>query len=175
MMSTMHDALEPRRLLSVALNTALKRIEITGSETAEVICVRRRRDTITILENGTPSTFPRADVTSNLATTGAGKDRVQFGAGLGVGIVVDGGDGDDVVLAGRDGVAIFGGAGNDRLFGGAGIDALSGGDGEDVLVGGAGNDLLEGGASDDLLLAGPGDDVLRDEAGRNDLRGGRGA
>jgi Ca2+-binding RTX toxin-like protein len=50
-----------------------------------------------------------------------------------IGLVADGGDGDDVLI---------GGAGNDTLSGGAGDDVLIGGPGDDVLDGGTGNNIL---------------------------------
>jgi Ca2+-binding RTX toxin-like protein len=53
-------------------------------------------------------------------------------------LVVDGGDGDDILL---------GGAGNDTLLGGAGDDVLIGGGGQDVLDGGAGNNVIIAGAT----------------------------
>ena len=45
----------------------------------------------------------------------------------------DGGDGDDILIAG---------AGNDTLLGGAGDDVLNGGPGQDVLDGGPGDNIL---------------------------------
>jgi Ca2+-binding RTX toxin-like protein len=50
-----------------------------------------------------------------------------------IGLLEDGGDGDDVLI---------GGAGNDTLLGGAGDDVLIGGPGQDVLDGGSGNNIL---------------------------------
>jgi len=48
-------------------------------------------------------------------------------------LVLDGGDGADVLI---------GGAGNDTLLGGAGDDVLIGGPGQDVLDGGTGNNVV---------------------------------
>ena len=59
-----------------------------------------------------------------------------------VGISVDGGDGDDVLLGGDGNDVLLGGAGDDVLIGGGGDDMLDGGDGDDVLIGGDGNDTL---------------------------------
>jgi uncharacterized delta-60 repeat protein len=78
-------------------------------------------------------------------------------------IVVEGGDGDDVIDAGGVTVPVllFGGAGNDKLTGGsshdvlvgnAGDDQLDGTDGNDILVGSAGRDDLDGRYGDDLLV-----------------------
>jgi Ca2+-binding RTX toxin-like protein len=63
-------------------------------------------------------------------------DKLISGSGLAadaIGFVVDGGDGDDVII---------GGDGNDSLFGGPGDDTLIGGPGQDILDGGPGNNVL---------------------------------
>ena len=65
-----------------------------------------------------------------------GGDDVFSGATMPAGslaLLVDGGEGDDILL---------GGAGNDILLGGAGDDTLIGGGGQDVLDGGAGNNVI---------------------------------
>ena len=62
-----------------------------------------------------------------------------------VGDVIDGRDGNDILL---------GGAGEDILFGGDGDDFLTGGSGDDLLIGGEGADRLDGGCDDDVLVAG---------------------
>jgi Ca2+-binding RTX toxin-like protein len=66
-------------------------------------------------------------------------------------------DGDDVVeaselAAGAIGLAIDGGNGNDVLVGSAGNDTLTGGAGDDVLEGGPGADVLDGGTGDNVLI-----------------------
>ncbi len=71
--------------------------------------------------------------------------------------LLDGGDGNDILLAGN---------GNDVLLGGTGIDALTGGNGRDLLIGGLGNDGLLGGDGDDLLIAG----TTRHDGNSNALR-----
>jgi len=80
-------------------------------------------------------------------------------------VVLDGGDGDDVIR---------GGTGDDTLRGNTGVDDLFGGLGHNLLVGGAGNDSLSGYADDlddgsfeaqdkdtrDYLFGSDGDDEL---------------
>ena len=61
------------------------------------------------------------------------------------GDLIDGRDGNDILL---------GGAGEDILFGGEGNDLLTGGCGDDLIVGGDGADRLDGGTDDDILVAG---------------------
>jgi Ca2+-binding RTX toxin-like protein len=62
--------------------------------------------------------------------------------------------GDDVIEASGMSIGIVGngGDGNDILIGGSGNDVLTGGDGDDVLLGGDGQDVLDGGAGDDVEI-----------------------
>ncbi|WP_199247748.1 hypothetical protein [[Phormidium] sp. ETS-05] len=55
---------------------------------------------------------------------------------------MDGGDGDDVMLAGTGSDRLYGGAGNDKLFGEQGDDYLFGDGGVDTLTGGLGRDAF---------------------------------
>jgi type VI protein secretion system component Hcp len=100
-------------------------------------------------------------------------------------VIVNGGDGDDLVGAAQLQVPTIlrGGAGNDSLFGGTAADTLVGGDGgdglngnagPDTLLGGRGNDTLDGGAGDDLLDGGDDDDVLTGNLGADQIFGGNG-
>ena len=101
-------------------------------------------------------------------------------------IVIDGGDGDDLIEnnnrsiiamevnggAGED--WIYGGFGNDMLIGGSGDDTIKGRDGEDELFGGDGDDDLFGGDDDDELNGDAGNDLLYGESDDDTLRGGFG-
>jgi Ca2+-binding RTX toxin-like protein len=71
-------------------------------------------------------------------------------------ITVQGHAGDDVIDASNVRV----GAAKLVLDGGDGDDVLIGSDGDDVLIGGAGDDVLIGGGGNDILTAAPGDDVV---------------
>ncbi len=69
------------------------------------------------------------------------------------------GDGDDVieasgVPAGAIGLVLEGGAGDDVIIGGEGDDVLTGGEGDDVLIGGGGNDIFDFGPGDDIEIQG---------------------
>jgi Ca2+-binding RTX toxin-like protein len=55
-------------------------------------------------------------------------------AAAAIGLVADGGEGDDVLVGGR------------------GNDVLRGGDGDDVLIGGPGQDVLDGGAGSNIVI-----------------------
>ncbi|HYO08344.1 MAG TPA: hypothetical protein VER17_05185 [Tepidisphaeraceae bacterium] len=99
------------------------------------------------------------------------------------GNLLEGGDGNDVLIgaAGRD--TIRGGAQRDLLVGFAGSDLLSGGGGKDKIAGLGGNDRIYGGAGDDQLsggtyhdriFGGGGDDKISGDPGRDTLDGGAG-
>ena len=94
------------------------------------------------------------------------------------GVVVESGDGDDVVNTGdlpaSQAVTVHAGPGNDvvrgpafgerseTIYGDEGDDKLEGGPGADVIEGGAGNDpVLEGQGGPDVVRGGDGDDTLR--------------
>jgi Ca2+-binding RTX toxin-like protein len=67
--------------------------------------------------------------------------------------------GDDVVeasglAAGAIGLVADGGAGDDVLIGGAGNDVLLGNSGDDVLIGGPGVDVIDGGDGSDVKIQG---------------------
>ncbi len=90
-------------------------------------------------------------------------------------LAINGGDGDDIisaasVSAGSIGLRLDGGAGDDILLGGAGDDFLDGGDGDDLLIGGGGSDtFLNGETTIQDFVAGAGTED------RIDLRGIAGA
>jgi len=65
--------------------------------------------------------------------------------------------GNDIFYGDENGQALQGGAGNDTLVARAGDDTLIGGIGNDSLNGGTGNDVLQGGADDDTYQFGRGD------------------
>ena len=58
------------------------------------------------------------------------------------GMILRGGDGDDVLWSGDGNNLLFGDAGDDRLVGGAGADVLCGGIGDDRMHGGGGDDIF---------------------------------
>ncbi|MBW4489831.1 MAG: cadherin-like domain-containing protein [Trichocoleus desertorum ATA4-8-CV12] len=90
-----------------------------------------------------------------------------------VGMVDDGGNGqdtmngtagDDVLNGGNGDDILRGFTGDDKLLGGNGIDNLQGGEGKDWLYGGRGNDLLNGGLGRDtfVLISQNGTDTIQD-------------
>jgi Ca2+-binding RTX toxin-like protein len=74
-------------------------------------------------------------------------------------VTVRAGAGDDVidassVQAGQAKLVLDGGDGDDVIIGSAGDDVLIGGAGDDVLIGGGGNDVLQAAPGDDIVIQG---------------------
>ncbi|MES3025321.1 MAG: calcium-binding protein, partial [Pseudomonadota bacterium] len=120
------------------------------------------------------------------AVGGAGNDMLFGGSGADTLDGGEGADrmhadgADDVIGASGAGAAgsvevLNGGAGNDLLVAGAGDAALNGQADNDTLIGGAGDDTLDGGEGADLLGGQGGDDVLDGGAGADGMSGGDGA
>jgi Ca2+-binding RTX toxin-like protein len=87
-------------------------------------------------------------------------------------LIVNGLGGDDVInastlAAGKIGLTIDGGVGNDVINGSAGSDTLIGGDGNDTVTGGAGNDTVFLGAGNDQFTwnTGDGNDAIEGQDG----------
>jgi Ca2+-binding RTX toxin-like protein len=110
-------------------------------------------DNVTVTGNGNASTV--TGLPARVAITGT-----TVG---GAGITVNALGGDDVVLTSGLGAAEVGLIAN----GGAGDDVLAGGDGDDTLRGGADDDVLMGAGGDDLLDGGEGANIAYDTLGIN--------
>jgi Ca2+-binding RTX toxin-like protein len=77
------------------------------------------------------------DLNDTIRIAGLGGDDAIDASGLGSDapkLVLDGGDGDDVLVGGGGNDTILGGAGDDVLIGGPGIDTLDGGPGNNVVI-----------------------------------------
>lgn len=85
-----------------------------------------------------------------------------------VGMIADGGSGNDVLIGGTGSDQLVGSLGHDNLFGNPGVDSLRGDSGNDTLQGGSEKDQLLGGAGSDSLHGGSGDD----EFDTGDIGGG---
>lgn len=107
-------------------------------------------------------------------------------------VMVDGGDGDDVIQTGNGADMIKGGAGNDtidarggndRIYGEDGDDEIYGGDGHDNIMAGEGNNYVDAGegmnristgTGNDEIHAGSDNDRITDEGGHNVIDAGDG-
>jgi Ca2+-binding RTX toxin-like protein len=115
-----------------------------------------------------------SDVEAIRIETLGGNDEVQLDFGVNAFAVfeIDGGDGDDRLVAGKlnawfengapyqGNVVMWGREGNDILIGGAGDDELRGNEGHDFIHAGKGNDVAFGHNENDIIFGGPGEDRL---------------
>jgi Ca2+-binding RTX toxin-like protein len=157
-------------------------VTVNGSSRSEILTVTASGDDLIV--NGLANTMR---ITNTDITNPDIKDNVVVRGGDGADLIssatvpfssanltLDGGAGNDVLIAGRNDTTLLGGAGNDLLIGNAGDDTLNGGSGRDILVGGGGHDLFAG--DDDFTIldfsagAGFGDQIdLRNVAGIDDF------
>lgn len=70
--------------------------------------------------------------------------------------VIRGGPGNDVLTAGSGKDWVYGGAGTDAIYGGSGNDTLVGGSGTDTIYAGTGHMVMVGGSGADTFVFGPG-------------------
>jgi Ca2+-binding RTX toxin-like protein len=122
--------------------TGADAMRVTESTAASRVSYATRTAGVWVTENG-------------VADDGEAGERDDVGLGI---QSVDGGSGDDVLIADPDPHILDGKAGDDRI---------AGGPRDDILTGDAGDDVLLGGAADDDLLAGPGADVIRGGPGED--------
>ena len=90
------------------------------------------------------------------------------------GEMIDGNDGADTINAGGGDDTIDGGDGNDSILGGAGMDLITGDDGQDTIDGGADADNIDAGNGNDSVVGGDGDDVINSGDGLDTVDGGVG-
>ncbi len=119
-------------------------LEILGTEEDDDFVVQQLSGGIIQLTNGRQESFrfasPNAQGFSELRISGLGGDDTLEAVGhFDIGLRLDGGDGNDLIV---------GGDAADWLQGGAGADAIYGGGGNDVIDGGAGDDILTGESGD---------------------------
>jgi hypothetical protein len=169
------DALEPRRLMSVAADLPLVVAENTATLRNTTLLVQgsQRADDIQIKVEEVDDAFVlRVDINNKLAGHFSLADvKIIRGYGLG--------GSDKVVVSDLGGpiearVYLLGGNGNDSLTSSLSNDTLIGGKGDDLLQSGAGNDWVDGGAQDDRILAGDGKDTVTGGPGADVINTGRG-
>jgi Ca2+-binding RTX toxin-like protein len=117
---------------------------------------------------------PFSDVTSILIDAGRGNDRIEIAAEVITPILIYGGLGDDLLIAGGGPATIYGGRGNDTIYGSSADDVIYGEDGDDIIYGLDGDDTIYGGNGNDTIYGGKGDDRIFGEAGNDILYGNQG-
>jgi Ca2+-binding RTX toxin-like protein len=133
-------------------------------------------DTVTVNGRAGNDNINVSDVNGTVLVTGSPATVAIFNAEATDQLVINGGAGDDVMIAsgltaGAIGLTIDGGAGNDVIVGGQGADKLLGGDGDDAVAGGRGDDVAFLGAGNDVFGWNPGDgsDIVEGQAGLDGL------
>ena len=115
---------------------AIDAVIVNATSANDAVILSGAVGSATVLGLNTTLNISGTEVTDSLHVNGlAGDDAIEAsGVGAGsIGLVLSGGDGDDVLI---------GGAGDDQLLGDAGDDLLIGGLGQDALDGGTGNNTL---------------------------------
>jgi Ca2+-binding RTX toxin-like protein len=87
---------------------------------------------------------------------------------------IEGGAGNDHIIASIGNDKVYGGTGDDYIDGSIGNDVIYGGDGNDTLLGEDGDDIVAGGSGNDILSGQSGADRLYGNAGDDHLSGGSG-
>lgn len=125
-------------------------LTITGSrdnDQIEVELVKHGQTIVVESHEKTIGSFNAADVSTITVNGLAGNDSIEISPRIDANAILDGGAGNDHLVAGGGNDILLGGSGNDVLVGRFGRDILIGGEGRDVLVGGKGSDLLIGGST----------------------------
>ncbi|MEO1139270.1 MAG: Hint domain-containing protein [Pseudomonadota bacterium] len=74
--------------------------------------------------------------------------------------IVNGGEGNDIIITGDDDDTITGGQGNDSINAGIDDDSVQGNAGDDLIIGSHGSDTISGGSGDDTIFGGFGPDPI---------------
>ena len=169
------EALEARRLLAVSFDNALGILRITGDDANDIIQIQ-----VTDVDNATnqPSSFTVFQSSSQAARPGTLPTQQQVidyinSGGIAVPgqfqvsevreMVIDSGNGDDLIILGRRlriPARVDSGDGNDSVSGGLSDDTITGNQGTDYVFGGFGDDNLSGGTGSDEIFGGTGDDSV---------------
>ncbi len=128
------EPLEDRAMPATAI-LAAGTLTVTGTADADRLRIVQEGDQLRVL-NGTEELgyFDSAAVTDITVNAGGGDDTVIIGDAVTQPVNVFGGDGDDKLVAGAGGAALYGEEGEDTLFGGTGGTAFDGGPGADDLL-----------------------------------------
>jgi len=178
-MSEVIEGLERRELLSVAVKSHGKLVEIIGTRAADVITVEVKKKKLFITDNGEKH---QVDIPRTVVIRSHGRnDEVKLTSRATVlrkriAVTVYAGKGHDTVS--MTGGAFFGGLigekGNDVLTARTtyrgNANALFGDSGNDKLIGSVGHDLFYGGSGKDTMKGGGGRDEFKDFESRDDTK-----
>jgi Ca2+-binding RTX toxin-like protein len=112
-------------------------VTINGTNGDDVITLTLRNGALVISGLAAEVVIDHFDLTDTIRILGLGGDDVIQASAVGPGgpkLVLEGGDGDDVLIGSSGDDTILGNAGDDVLRGGPGNDALDGGPGDNVVI-----------------------------------------
>lgn len=139
----------------VASLTSKGTLYVNGTDAAERIrlYISSKNGTFRVGTDASNQGFTKNKVKRISVSAKGGNDVILISARV-RGAMIDGGDGNDLIIGGSANDTLLGQAGNDTLIGGIGLDSIDGGAGDDlihatdglreVIVGGAGTDILLG-------------------------------
>jgi hypothetical protein len=165
-----------------------------NSGDGHLLTVAKSAVTSVVMNGGTGADFMYVDTAVTVPVTingGGGNDTIRGGGGLNTiyaasgnvlvmtrgtasyvkvgngNATLDGGAGNDTLIAGNGNDSLDGGAGNDSITTGNGNDTLIGETGNDTLTAGNGTDVLNGGLGNDSIITGTGSDTVYPNYGTN--------
>ena len=155
---------------SVALKGGMDDIVVYGTKADEKFVLGRANTILGVVRTINLNSKEKTGIDADLSFTGVerldlqmgrGDDEVDSTGGTGTGnltmdtpLIVNGEDGNDMIVGGTGSDALFGGPGSDTLVGKAGDDLVYTQDGV------SGNDSATGNAGDDVCTADPGDSCV---------------
>lgn len=143
---------------------------IAGTSGNDVILLRKVSGYLMVTVNGETRARQGGLITQPFFVDGgAGNDKIIADDTVDIRLAITGAGGNDTIVGGTNNDELSGGNGNDRIFGGRGHDFLIGGAGSDRLYGEEGNDILAGHGGNDWLYGGPGGNWLMGGAGNDKL------
>jgi Ca2+-binding RTX toxin-like protein len=160
------EALEQRQLLAATWDEAIPQfveggyLEIGGRDLPDMVIIGSDDQNILVNWNGDLRKYVKSSVKWIGVFTGDDNDFIWI-INPGIGVYVEAGNGDDLVI---------GGDGPDYILGCDGNDTIYGGGGDDYLDGGRGDDLLDGGPGADTIFGDDGFDIVSYAGRRENLR-----
>lgn len=118
-------------------------LRVAGTNSKDEMTIDVDDDRIQFVTGATTYEFARGSIVRIGVYGYAGDDQIVIAGTRGLAVNVRGAAGDDEITVASvvtSGVLLDGGEGNDLIVGGSGADSLIGGSGSDTLVGGSGND-----------------------------------
>ncbi|HWS39441.1 MAG TPA: calcium-binding protein [Actinoplanes sp.] len=159
-----------------------------GNGQQNQVVITRSGNTITVddrvtIKAGAGCRAVKGDKTRIRCTPSKAPTRVQVFAGdrndrvenlSDLGISIDGGNGNNVLIGGPRADLIVAYNGTNKIYGRGGADDLRGGGGKDLIWGGAGADHILGDDGNDVISAGAGADYVSTGVGNDRVYGGAG-